>query len=90
MNEVEYCARGGAYKTVECVLRTEDITCVVASAIEFDKWLYFHICRGMRTVNIRVVTATPLIKAGRVLAAVLREMENYKALNVEVTDTLFY
>lgn len=58
--------------------------------MESKKWLFFPIYMGMGTIHIRVGAVPLTVKIDWVLAVVLKEIDEYNLLSIEVTDTLFY
>lgn len=88
---MEFIIRGVKYETVEIIFKGSKYAYEVAEeTMENEKWLFFlnYLGRAVRTIQMGGIL--PTIKEERVVAAMLKRIEEYSFFSTVKTETLQY
>lgn len=82
--------KGAKIGILEFVFVNEDTACVVStSTIEGEWWIFYPICMGKRTVQVRIGAVLPEINPKWLVAAIRAKIEEeYNILSVQRTEIL--
>lgn len=87
--QVEFCSTDFAFGMLKCLFRSKEGASAAATAtMENDKWVFFLIYMGKRTFNMKVRAIPLMVKVDRIQAAVFKEVNDYKLVRMEVTETI--
>lgn len=90
-NKIVYIGRKEKFGTIEVVFyRKETAFESVGNRTVSEKRLLFPSYMGRVVESVRIAAIPPTIPPSRVLAAVLKNIKEYKVVNTTQTETLFF